>query len=76
MGNRLEAPNEGDWGGKVLASDFPFIAKRGFDHVRIPMKWSGHAQTGAPYTIDSSFFSPYGNRGVGGNLGGRYPARS
>ena len=57
LGNRLEAPNEGDWGGKVLASDFPFIAKRGFDHVRIPMKFSGHAQTGAPYTIDASFFS-------------------
>jgi endoglucanase len=57
LGNRLEAPNEGDWGGKVLASDFPFIAKRGFDHVRIPMKWSGHAQTSAPYTIDSAFFT-------------------
>jgi endoglucanase len=57
LGNRLEAPAEGDWGGKVLASDFPHIAKRGFDHVRIPMKWSGHAGSGSPYTIDSSFFS-------------------
>jgi endoglucanase len=57
LGNRLDAPVEGDWGGKVLASDFPFIAKRGFDHVRIPMRWSGHAQTSAPYTIDASFFS-------------------
>ncbi|MBN2574712.1 MAG: glycoside hydrolase family 5 protein [Deltaproteobacteria bacterium] len=57
LGNRLEAPNEGDWGGKVLASDFPFIAKRGFDHVRIPMRFSGHAQSGAPYTIDAAFFS-------------------
>ena len=56
LGNRLEAPNEGDWGGKVLASDFPFIAKRGFDHVRIPIKFSGHAQASEPYTIDSSFF--------------------
>jgi endoglucanase len=57
LGNRLEAPNEGDWGGTVLASDFPFIAKRGFDHVRIPMKFSGHAQTSAPYTIDNAFFT-------------------
>jgi endoglucanase len=57
LGNRLEAPNEGDWGGKVLASDFPFIAKRGFDHVRIPMRWSGHALASAPYTIDAAFFS-------------------
>ena len=57
LGNRLEAPNEGDWGGKVLASDFPFIAKRGFDHVRIPIRFSGHASSGAPYTIDAAFFS-------------------
>jgi len=57
LGNRLEAPNEGDWGGTVLASDFPFIAKRGFDHVRIPTKFSGHATTSAPYTIDATFFT-------------------
>ncbi len=53
----MEAPNEGDWGGMVLDSDFPFIAQRGFDHVRIPMKFSGHAATSAPYTIDAEFFS-------------------
>lgn len=57
LGNRMEAPNEGDWGGMVLDSDFPFIAQRGFDHVRIPMKFSGHAATSAPYTIDAEFFS-------------------
>jgi endoglucanase len=57
LGNRLEAPSEGDWGGKVLASDFPFIAKRGFDHVRIPIKFSGHALISAPYTIDGTFFA-------------------
>ncbi len=56
LGNRLEAPNEGDWGGSVLASDFPFIAQRGFDHVRIPIRFSGHALSGAPYTIDATFF--------------------
>ncbi len=56
LGNRLEAPNEGDWGGSVLASDIPFIAQRGFDHVRIPIRFSGHALSGAPYTIDATFF--------------------
>src|SRR5205085_4767501 len=34
LGNRLEAPNEGDWGSVIEAQDFPFIAARGFDHVR------------------------------------------
>src|SRR5690606_14364066 len=51
----LEAPNEGDWGGSILASDFPFIAARGFDHVRIPIRFSGHALPNPPYTIDETF---------------------
>jgi len=57
LGNRLEAPNEGDWGGVIQAEDFPFIAQRGFDHVRIPIRFSGHALAAPPYTIDAAFFS-------------------
>ena len=57
LGNRMEAPKEGDWGGVIRAEDFPFIARRGFDHVRIPIRFSGHAQATAPYTIDSAFFT-------------------
>jgi len=57
LGNRLEAPNEGDWGGVIQAGDFPFIARRGFDHVRIPIRFSGHALAASPYTIDATFFS-------------------
>jgi endoglucanase len=57
LGNRLEAPNEGDWGGVIQAGDFPFIAARGFDHVRIPIRFSGHASASSPYTIDAAFFS-------------------
>ena len=41
----------------MLAGDFPFIAKRGFDHVRIPIRFSGHALSSAPYTIDATFFA-------------------
>ena len=57
LGNRLEAPNEGDWGGVIHPEDFPFIAQRGFDHVRIPIRFSGHALATAPYTIDAAFFA-------------------
>ncbi len=57
LGNRLEAPNEGDWGGTILASDFLFIAARGFDHVRIPIRFSGHAAESAPYTLDATFLA-------------------
>jgi endoglucanase len=56
LGNRLEAPNEGDWGGVIQSEDFPFIARRGFDHVRIPIRFSGHALSTPPYTIDAAFF--------------------
>jgi endoglucanase len=57
LGNRLEAPNEGDWGGVIRAEDFAFIAKRGFDHVRVPVRFSGHALAEAPYTIDAAFLA-------------------
>lgn len=57
LGNRMEAPNEGDWGGRILETDFPFIARRGFDHVRIPIRFSGHAEASSPYTIDAAFFT-------------------
>jgi endoglucanase len=57
LGNRLEAPNEGDWEGTIQAEDFPFIAQRGFDHVRIPIRFSGHALAASPYTIDAAFFT-------------------
>jgi endoglucanase len=56
LGNRLDAPNEGDWGGVIQAESFPFIAARGFDHVRIPIRFSGHALAAPPYTIDATFF--------------------
>jgi hypothetical protein len=57
LGNRMEASNEGNWGGTILAGDFPFIAARGFDHVRVPMKFSGHAASTPPYTIEEAFLS-------------------
>jgi len=56
LGNRLEAPNEGDWGGRILDTDLAFIASRGFDHVRIPIRFSGHALANSPFTIDAAFF--------------------
>ena len=41
----------------IHAEDFPFIAKRGFDHVRLPVRFSGHALPAAPFTIDAAFFN-------------------
>ncbi len=56
LGNALEAPREGAWGVTLKESYFPEIKKAGFDSVRIPVRWSAHAQKQAPYTIDPKFF--------------------
>jgi endoglucanase len=58
MGNMLEAqPNEGSWGRAIVDGDFAIIRTGGFDTVRIPVWFSGHALTGAPYTIDATFMA-------------------
>lgn len=57
LGNALEAPNEGEWGVTLQAEYFQLIKDAGFTAVRIPIKWSGHANQSAPYTIQSSFFA-------------------
>ena len=57
MASALEAPKEGEWGYTIRERDMATIAEAGFDTVRIPIKWSAHADTQAPYTINQAFFS-------------------
>ena len=56
MGNMLDAPREGEWGAVLKDEYLEACAAAGFDTVRIPVKWSGHAAMAAPYTIDPAFF--------------------
>jgi len=56
MGNALEAPNEGEWGVYIEDEYFKIIKDAGFDTVRIPIKWSYHADLEPPYNIDKNFF--------------------
>jgi len=56
LGNALEAPKEGEWGVTLKESYFEQIKTAGFDSVRIPVRWSAHAESGPPYRIDSKFF--------------------
>jgi endoglucanase len=55
LGNALEAPNEGEWGVVLEEGYFQLIKEAGFTAVRIPVRWSAHASTRAPYRIDSAF---------------------
>ncbi|MEN3043266.1 MAG: glycoside hydrolase family 5 protein [Fervidobacterium sp.] len=54
MGNALEAPVEGSWGVFIDDEYFKIIKERGFDSVRIPIRWSAHISE-SDYTIDRYF---------------------
>jgi endoglucanase len=56
LGNALDAPHEGAWGVTLKADYFRLIKKAGFNSVRIPIRWSTHASTAAPYDIETDFF--------------------
>jgi endoglucanase len=57
LGNALEAPKEGEWGVTLKEEYFDIIKKAGFNTVRLPVRWSGHALAEKPYTIDPNFFA-------------------
>ncbi len=56
LGNALEAPVEGEWGVTLEEGYFDVIQEAGFDSVRVPIRWSAHAEEKAPYTIDPALF--------------------
>jgi endoglucanase len=56
LGNALDAPREGEWGITLREEYFQVIKEAGFNAVRIPVRWSAHADADAPYTIDAAFF--------------------
>jgi endoglucanase len=55
LGNALDAPAEGDWGVVLEEADFSRIHEAGFDHVRLPVRFSAHAAPAPPYAIDEDF---------------------
>ncbi len=57
LGNALEAPQEGDWGLVLKPEYFRLVKDAGFTAVRIPIRWSAHAPTSRPYTIDPELFT-------------------
>ena len=56
LGNALDAPKEGEWGVVLKEEYFKKISAAGFDSVRIPVRWSAHAETTAPFRIEPKFF--------------------
>jgi endoglucanase len=56
LGNALEAPVEGQWGVVLKEEYFSIIKQAGFNSIRLPVRWSGHALAEKPYTINPEFF--------------------
>jgi endoglucanase len=58
MGNSLEAPSEGEWGGKKIdADDFKRISEAGFNTIRLPVRWASRTDSAAPDSIDAKFMA-------------------
>ncbi len=55
FGDAMDAPNEGDWGFVISASDFSAVREAGFDHVRVPMRFSSHVDASPPFRVDGRF---------------------
>ena len=55
LGNYLEAPAGQDWGVVYSAADFAQIRAEGFDHVRVPVRWSDHTGPAPLFNIDPVF---------------------
>ena len=57
MGNSFERPKDGDWGGPLLLENFSKIKGKGFDTVRIPVRWSDYTGPAPDFKIDSEFIA-------------------
>lgn len=58
LGNCYDAPREGAWGTVISEKHFEMAAQAGFDHVRLPVRFSApeRAATNPPYTVAEEFF--------------------
>ena len=57
MGNSFESPRDNPWGKPIDPEYFPMIKEKGFDTVRIPVRWSDYTQGSPDYTIEADFMA-------------------
>ena len=55
LGNALDSPTPGEWGLTIQPQYFESIKDAGFNAVRIPVRFSAHADNDFPYLIDPDF---------------------
>ncbi|HET9934164.1 MAG TPA: glycoside hydrolase family 5 protein [Polyangiaceae bacterium] len=54
LGNALDAPREGAWGVTLKPEHFRMAKAKGLDHVRLPVRFSAHADEKPPYEIEGA----------------------
>lgn len=54
LGNALDAPREGAWGVTLKPEHFRMAKASGLDHVRLPVRFSAHADEKPPYELESA----------------------
>ena len=57
LGNVLEAPTEGEWAPAAEEFYFNDYVSRGFQLVRVPVRWDKHTDTASPFTVDATFLA-------------------
>ncbi len=57
LGNYLESPARASWGVTVSAEEFSIMKREGFDHVRIPARWSDYTGPGPDFIISPAMFA-------------------
>jgi len=57
LGNYLESPVGQSWGITVSADEFSIMKREGFDHVRVPARWSDYTGPGPDFAISPAFFA-------------------
>jgi len=55
MGNSLDSPRDQPWGKPIDPAHFKIIKERGFDTVRIPVRWSDYTAGQPDFTIERNF---------------------
>jgi endoglucanase len=57
LANALEADATHEWRMDLADEHFDVVARAGFDAVRLPVRWSDHADDAPPYTISDEFLA-------------------
>jgi endoglucanase len=57
FGNMLEAPEEGAWGLRLEERWFDLAKQAGFVTIRLPIRWSNHAERTRPYRLHANFLA-------------------